>query len=162
MRSDEVSTMRSWPKRTSACHCLSIDRQPQQAKEQPTRASKQGVKHRLILRNQLYDTAARPWEGDNTSLQAQPIKTLQHWPEIRPTAEAPPVQYSEGEHQERLNRDTKQKDADEQMQQVREAIGVDIEGWVPNNRFESAKARAEAMKREMAGAADSEKERREF
>jgi hypothetical protein len=93
------------------------------------------VKHCLILRNQLYDTAARPWEGDNTSLQAQLIKTLQHWPEVIPTGEAPPVQYSEAELQECLNRDATQKDADEQMQQVREAIGVDIEGWVPNDEF---------------------------
>lgn len=66
-------------------------------------------KHNLVLRNQLYDTAA-----------------------------------------------------DEQMQQVREAIGVDIEGWVPNDEFESAKSRAELMKKEMAQAADSEEERREF
>lgn len=54
-------------------------------------------KHNLVLRNQLYDTAARPWEGDNTSLQAQLIKTLEHWPDIRTTGEAPPIQYSEGE-----------------------------------------------------------------
>lgn len=44
------------------------------------------------------------------------------------------------------------------MQQVREAIGVDIEGWVPNDEFESAKARAEPLKSEMAEVADSEKE----
>ncbi|KFY50732.1 hypothetical protein V496_09207 [Pseudogymnoascus sp. VKM F-4515 (FW-2607)] len=61
-----------------------------------------------------------------------------------------------------LERDAKQKDADEQMHQVREAIGVDIEGWVPNDEFKSAKARAKAMKSEMAQAADSENERREF
>jgi phosphopantetheinyl transferase len=48
------------------------------------------------------------------------------------------------------------------MQQVREAIGVDIEGWVPNDELESAKARAEAIKSEMGQAADSEKERRVF
>lgn len=90
-------------------------------------------KHNLVLRNQLYDTAARPWEGDYTPLQAQC-----------------------------LERDAKQKDADEQMHQVREAIGVDVEGWVPNDEFESAKARAEVMESEMARAADSEEERREF
>lgn len=48
------------------------------------------------------------------------------------------------------------------MQQVREAIGVDIEGWVTNDEFESAKARAKVMKSEMAQAAESEEERREF
>lgn len=45
-------------------------------------------KHNLVLRNQLYDTAARPWEGDNTSLQAQLIRTLEYWPEIRVAGEA--------------------------------------------------------------------------
>ncbi|KFZ20633.1 hypothetical protein V502_03115 [Pseudogymnoascus sp. VKM F-4520 (FW-2644)] len=119
-------------------------------------------KYNLVLRNQLYETAARPWEGDNTSLQAQLIRTLEHWPEIRVAGEAPPVQYSEAELQECLERDAKQRDADEQMHQVREAIGVDVEGWVPNNEFESAKARAGVMKSEMAQAAESEEERREF
>ncbi|KFY97733.1 hypothetical protein V500_01942 [Pseudogymnoascus sp. VKM F-4518 (FW-2643)] len=119
-------------------------------------------KHSFVLRNQLYDTAARPWEGDNTSLQAQIIRTLEHWPEIRAAGEALPIQYSEAELRECLERDTKQKDADEQMHQVRKAIGVDIEGWVPNDEFESARARAEVMKNEMAQAADSEEERREF
>ncbi|KFY30883.1 hypothetical protein V493_01582 [Pseudogymnoascus sp. VKM F-4281 (FW-2241)] len=88
-------------------------------------------KHNLVLRNQLYDTAAQPWEGDNTSLQAQLIKTLEHWPEIRTAGEASPIQYSE-------------------------------EGWVPKDEFENAKERAEAIKNEMAQAADSEEERREF
>ncbi|KFY06994.1 hypothetical protein V492_07551 [Pseudogymnoascus sp. VKM F-4246] len=119
-------------------------------------------KHNLVLRNQLYDTAARPWEGDNTSLQAQLIKTLEHWPEIRAAGGGPPIQYSEAERQDCLAGDAKQKNADEQMQQVREAIGVNIEGWVPSDEFESAKARAETMKSEMAQAADSEQERREF
>ncbi|OBT69977.1 hypothetical protein VE03_00381 [Pseudogymnoascus sp. 23342-1-I1] len=85
-------------------------------------------KHNLVLRNQLYDTASRPWEGDNTSLQAQLIRTLEHWPEIRAAGEAPPIQYSEAELRQCLERDAKQKDADEQMQQIREAIGVNIEG----------------------------------
>lgn len=118
-------------------------------------------KHNLVIRNQLYNTVDRPWEGDNTSLQAQLIRTMEHWSEIRP-GEAPPIQYFEAEHQECLERDSKQKDADEQMQQVREAIGVDVEGWVPNDEFEIAKARADAMKSEMVQATNSEEERREF
>ena len=101
-------------------------------------------------------------EGDNTPLQAQLIRALEHWPEIRAPGEAPPIRYSEAELRQCLERDAKQKDADEQMHQVREAIGVDVEGWVPNDEFESAKARAEVMESEMARAADSEEERREF
>ncbi|KFY12631.1 hypothetical protein V491_06715 [Pseudogymnoascus sp. VKM F-3775] len=83
------------------------------------------------------------------------ICALENWPEIR-LGEFSSIQYLEAERQECLERDSKQKDADEQMQQVREAIGVDIEGWVPNDEFESAKSRAELMKKEMAQAADSE------
>jgi hypothetical protein len=118
-------------------------------------------KHNLVLRNQLYDTAGRPWEGDNTSLQAELIKIMAHWPEISSSEDDPPVHYSPAEVEECLDRDAKQKDADDQMQQVRDAIGINIEGWVSNEEFESAREKAKFMKSEMAKAAETE-ERREF
>lgn len=43
-------------------------------------------KHELIVRNQLYDAACRPWEGDNTSLKAELIQASQHWPNIATSA----------------------------------------------------------------------------
>lgn len=119
-------------------------------------------KYNLVLRNQLYDTAGRLWEGDNTSLQAELIKTMAHWSEIVSPEDNPPVHYFLAEVEECLDRDAKQKNADEQMQQVRDFIGINIEGWVLNEEFESAREKAKLIKSEMAEAADTEEERRKF
>ena len=119
-------------------------------------------KYNLVLRNQLYDTVGRPWEGDNTSLQAELIRTMAHWSEIASPEDNPPVHYSPAEAKECLERDAKQKNADEQMQQVRDFIGINIEGWVQNEEFESAREKAKPIKNEMAEGADTEEERREF
>ncbi|KAH8590581.1 serine/threonine protein kinase [Bisporella sp. PMI_857] len=119
-------------------------------------------KHNLVLRNQLYDIASRPWEGDNTSLQAQLIKTLAIWPEICSPEDSPPVHYSHAEAEQCLARDAKQKQADEQIQEIRDLIGINIEGWVQNGEFENAREKARLIKNEMAESAETEEERSEF
>ncbi|TVY87724.1 Altered inheritance of mitochondria protein, mitochondrial [Lachnellula willkommii] len=119
-------------------------------------------KYNLVLRNQLYDIASRPWEGDNTSLQAQLIKTMAQWSEIASPEDNPPVQYSPAEVEECLDRDAKQKRVDEQMQQVRDFIGVNIDGLVLNEEFETARERANLIKDELAEGANTEEEKREF
>jgi hypothetical protein len=73
-------------------------------------------KHNLVLRNRLYDAACRPWEGDNTSLQAETIYTLEQWDEIASQdgkPNEPPVQYNPEESKECLERHAKQKEADD-------------------------------------------------
>lgn len=119
-------------------------------------------KYNLVLRNQLYDTAGRPWEGDNTSLQAQLIKTMSEWSEIASPEDNCPVRYSPGEVEECLDRDAKQNSVNEQMQQVRDFIGINIDGLVLNEEFESARARAKLIKNELAEGADTDEQRREF
>ncbi|EPE27720.1 hypothetical protein GLAREA_04511 [Glarea lozoyensis ATCC 20868] len=118
-------------------------------------------KHNIVMRNRLYDTACRPWEGDNASLQAELISTLEQWEELAPEVVAP-VQYSMEETKNCLARHAKQKEADLQMEQIRAFIGVNIEGWVPNGTFEEAKAKAEYIKNEMLNEVETEYERREL
>lgn len=65
------------------------------------------VKHNLVMRSQLYDTAGWPWEGDNTSLKAELIKILAHWSEIASPKDDPPMYYSPAEIEECLDRDSK-------------------------------------------------------
>jgi hypothetical protein len=119
-------------------------------------------KYNLVLRSQLYDTAGRPWEGDNTSLQAQLIKTMAQWSEIASPEDNSPVRYSPAEVEECLDRHAKQNSVDEQMQHVRDFIGINIDGLVLNKEFESARERARLIKNELAEGADTEEERREF
>lgn len=120
-------------------------------------------KYHLVLRNQLYDIAGRPWEGDNTSLQAQLIKTLEHWSDFdKDGLLSPPISYSESDITSCLDRDSKQKAADAQMQQIRDFIGVNIDGWLPLDSFDTAKEKSKILKNEMLQSAENEEERRDL
>ena len=119
-------------------------------------------KPHLVLRNQLYDIAGRPWEGDNTSLQSQLMKTVAQWSDISATPQKPPIGYTEEEVKECLDRDANQKNIDEQMQRLREDIGVSIDGLVMNEEFESAVERAQLVKDQLMEDAVTEDERREI
>ena len=119
------------------------------------------AKYSLVLRSQLYDTG-RPWEGNNTSLQAQLIKTMEQWSDIASPEDRCPVSYSPAEVEECLDRYAKQNSVNEQMQQVCDFIGINIDGLVLNGEFENATARARLIKNELAEGADSEKQRKEF
>jgi len=69
----------------------------------------------LVLTNKLFDTAAQPWEGDNTSLKAEIIKVSRYWSDTKPFQEARcafPIQYSEEETTQCLAIDEKQQEAD--------------------------------------------------
>ncbi|KAF2761050.1 phosphotransferase family protein [Pseudovirgaria hyperparasitica] len=119
----------------------------------------------LIVRNRLYDTASRPWEGDNTSLKAELVHASAYWSDIANSATKGagfPAKYSEAEATDCLDIDTKQKNADAQMQKLRDFIGVNIDGWVPNESYNEAKEKEQYIKHEMLDAAETDDERREL
>jgi hypothetical protein len=69
----------------------------------------------FVVRNRLYDTAGRPWEGDNTSLKAELVHTLIYWADVATSAmkgAGLPAKYSETEVTECLDIDAKQKNVD--------------------------------------------------
>lgn len=122
------------------------------------------TRYSLIARNQLYDVACRPWEGDNTSLQAAIINTLAHWSAIVPQEDESvilPIDISQSDSAKCLEIDAKQRKADAQMQHIRDHIGINIEGWMPTEHFESAKDKAQQLKAQMLESADTEEERAE-
>jgi hypothetical protein len=121
--------------------------------------------HDLVVRNRLYDTAGRPWEGDNTSLKAELVRTSTYWPDIATSAMKQaefPVKFSEAEAAECLHIDEKQKQADAQMERLRDFISVNIEGWVPAELYEEAKEKEQYIKRRMLKAAETEDEKKEL
>lgn len=61
------------------------------------------------------------------------------WSEIASPEKNPLVYYTSAEVDVCLHRDAKQKEADDQMQHVWDFIGINIEGWVSNNEFETAR-----------------------
>lgn len=119
----------------------------------------------LVVRNRLYDAAGRPWEGDNTSLKAELVHASNYWPNIA-TSEMKgagfPVKYSEAEVTECLDIDVKQKNAAAQMQRLRDFIGVNIDGWVPNEMYDEARVKERYIKQQMLEAAETEDEKREL
>lgn len=120
----------------------------------------------LVMTNKLYDTAARPWEGDNTSLKAEIIRASQHWPDMASSEQAKnspfPVHYTEEEIQQCLEIDEKQQEADAQMQTLRDCFPVNIDGWVSSELYDQAKARADDVREQMFEAADTADERKEI
>ncbi|KAG9683763.1 hypothetical protein KCU95_g13446, partial [Aureobasidium melanogenum] len=121
-------------------------------------------KPHLVMVNNLYDIAARPWEGDNTSLKAEIIKLSRRWFDTTPsrTREIFPVNYTEKEITQCLAIDEKQQEADAQMQTLRDCFTTNIDGWVSSELYEQAKARAEDVRQQMVDAADTDEERREI
>jgi hypothetical protein len=119
--------------------------------------------HDLVVRNRLYDTACRPWEGDNTSLKAEIIHASTHWPAIATSGmknASFPVEYSDAEVTECRSIDEKQE-AGAQMEQLRDYIGVDIDGWTPKEVYDEAKERERHLKEVTLQAAENEEDRRE-
>ena len=117
------------------------------------------VRYNIQLRSKLYDIACQPWEGDNTSLQAQLIRTMANWDEIVDSPkDTPPLElsFSAKEKDECLERAAKQDRSYATMQAVRNAIGMSVDGWVSNTEFEAAKERARLAKVEMAKATETE------
>ncbi|KAK5999991.1 hypothetical protein QM012_005079 [Aureobasidium pullulans] len=118
-------------------------------------------KPHLVMANKLYDTAARPWEGDNTSLKAEIIKLSRGWLG-KTSSHTIPISYTEREIAQCLAIDEKQQEADAQMQTLRDCFITNIDGWVSSELYEQAKARAEDVREQMINATDTDQERKEI
>lgn len=119
----------------------------------------------LITRNQIYDAARQPWEGNNTSLKAHLVNLSLNWSGLitPPDIQKPdfPISFIEAEIKSCLAADSEQKTADEQMQKFRDHFGCNIEGWVPSQMYEEAKQKVDEMKAYMLQIAETEQERRD-
>jgi hypothetical protein len=119
----------------------------------------------LVRMNRLYDTAARPWEGDNTSLKAGIIKiSRSHLLDMTfsRTRKDFPVSYTGEEIVQCLAIDEKQHEADAQMQTLRDCFTTNIDGWVSPELYEQAKARAQDVRQQMIDVVDTDEERQEI
>ena len=123
------------------------------------------VSYSVQLRSKLYEVADTPWEGDNTSLQAQLIRTLANWDEIvESPKDTPPPRLSFGpeEKDECLERAAKQDSTHVLMRDMRNFIGIDIDGWVPSQEFEAAQKAVRLVKLDMTNEAETEDDLREI
>ena len=70
-----------------------------------------------------------------------------------------PFSFGHQEVEKTLEGMTKQEEADEQMELLRNAIGINTEGWVSKERYEEAIAQAAEMKAQAIGCAEDDFER---
>jgi hypothetical protein len=119
----------------------------------------------LVLRNRLYESAGRPWEGDNVSLKADLIRCIARWADVSsrgsPDCLECPLSYSLAEVEQCLELDAKQNAADANSQRLHELVGVNIDGWVSQEGYEDAVKSAATIKAQMLAAAETDEEKRE-
>ncbi|KKK25465.1 hypothetical protein AOCH_004383 [Aspergillus ochraceoroseus] len=118
-----------------------------------------------ILHQRLFKSAGTPWEGDSATLRADMIRAIQDWSNListdsvaqgKRTCNVPPLKYSDAIAHDTLELDARQKEADIAMEQMRNVLGVDILGWVPNDEYEATKAMAREIKAKMLEAAETD------
>jgi hypothetical protein len=111
-----------------------------------------------ILHQRHFTSIGTSWEGVTITLRADIIRAMQSCrdliatdsvPPTRGITPLPPVQYSDKVVQDTLDLDSRQREADIAMEQMRHALGVDVLGRVPNGEYEAAKELAEEMKARM-------------
>lgn len=95
----------------------------------------------VISHQKLLESAGTPWEGDSVCLQAEIIRFTHLWPMLisaasRTASPAPPVKYPDTVVEEIFDLDERQKEAYSDMGTMRDMLGIDIQGWVPNELYE--------------------------
>ncbi|KAH8732087.1 kinase-like domain-containing protein [Phaeosphaeriaceae sp. PMI808] len=114
-----------------------------------------------LLRRRIFDHAGEPWEGLNTALQYDLVQVSQNWNQfvsINHDGTVPicPVAFTP-EEAERIDAlDDLHRDADGDVEQINELLGVASDGWTPNDRFESAKSKAAEIREQALASADHE------
>jgi hypothetical protein len=123
----------------------------------------------VIMHQRLYKSAGTPWEGDSVTLQADMIRAVQNWETIasegsmaqhETSCSTPPIEFASTSRQEILTLDAKQREAETAMDEMRDALGVDVMGWVSSDaEYRAAKKQAQRIKDKMLEAVETDQER---
>ncbi|KAI1952754.1 hypothetical protein LOZ12_002321 [Ophidiomyces ophidiicola] len=122
--------------------------------------------HNAILRAKLFDRASAPWEGDSLSLKHTILQVQQNWP-MRLTSHPPvqadgdcPVKYSQEERYQCVKEHEKEEEKLQELSEMREMIGIDQLGWVPDDdHLEKARDVARMIKQGLLEHSSTEIER---
>ncbi|OSS53226.1 hypothetical protein B5807_01856 [Epicoccum nigrum] len=113
-----------------------------------------------LLRGRIFDHAGEPWDGLNTTLQHDLVQIARNWEKIAPrnhngAARPCPVSFTQKETDQIEALAKSHRDADGDVEQINEFLGIASDGWTPNERFESAKDKsAEIREQALASAND--------
>lgn len=81
------------------------------------------------------------------------IRAVQSWRNLIAEDCAVPLEYPDTTIHDTLRIDAQQKEADIAMEQMRQVLGVDVLGWVPNDEYQAVKEKAGEMKARILEAA---------
>lgn len=107
----------------------------------------------VVLRQQPYQHAGTPWEGDNATLKSDLIRATHQWSELTSTeagagaGQACPLTYSAAEVDRCLALNAKQNEADASIHDARRRLGINTEGWVSVEGYAGASCSARGPKR---------------
>lgn len=93
-------------------------------------------------------------------MKADLVDLSRKWAEISGDIDGCPVSFTDEEARECFRLKSAQDEADEQLRECQDIIGVGSEGWISMASYEKAKAREKKFKRETFEAAETEEERR--
>ncbi|KAM5453108.1 hypothetical protein MaudCBS49596_002884 [Microsporum audouinii] len=112
-----------------------------------------------LLKRKTFIHAASPWEGNNAQLKADLVHIVKNWNTIVACAEDQqvgnanwhtpqcPVTFDPLEAQEALRIEREYEEMDTQLTRIRDAIGVSVDGWTPNETFKDAVEREQEFKK---------------
>ncbi|KAI9746637.1 MAG: Phosphotransferase enzyme [Claussenomyces sp. TS43310] len=104
----------------------------------------------VIHWQRLFKSASSPWKAEIAGSGTERCKVC-------------PLVFDRGEASSVLKLDMEQKDADDAMEKMRDAVGIDVLGWVPDQeQYDLAKERAEMLKVEMLQGAGRDEERQKI
>jgi hypothetical protein len=110
-----------------------------------------------VLKQQLFQPAGDPSEGDSVTLKADLISAVQNWERLCTSMDTIcPLQYSPEEIDECLQLEKEQRLADDDVEKSRYCLGVSSDGWVLTERYSEAKKMSEKFKEDAIVLADSE------
>jgi hypothetical protein len=109
------------------------------------------VQDSSLLKRRLYTDAGNPWEGINTRLQMDLVLVMQNWAKLatpNPDGSEPQAPYDvDDEEIERITKLSESLDEDNDgMEMVKQVVGIDTDGWTPDERFEESRTRAGLLK----------------
>ena len=119
------------------------------------------------MRRKIFSHASDPWEGDNVTLKADLIDVTKVWSRLAQPSSGDsiptcPVEFSEAEKRDCLQRAATIQEADAQFRTCMDLVGVGNEAWVPVELHDGAKLRSQQLLEDTLGHAESDEEKRQI
>ncbi|GIJ83906.1 phosphotransferase enzyme [Aspergillus pseudoviridinutans] len=114
------------------------------------------IEDEVVPKQQLFQHAGDPWEGDSVTLRADLIRATQTWQMLCGSTDVVcPLHYFPEEIDGCLRLEEEQRSADDDMEKSRNCLGVSSDGWVPTERYSEAKRMSEKFREDAILLADS-------